>query len=81
MDAVTHMMAGVVISSAVAVKKEDQLYPLLLTGALASVICDFDGAMKPFVDYNAFRVYHRVFTHNLFVLPVLAALAALPAWI
>ena len=79
MDVVTHAMTGMLIGSVAAVKK-DNLYPLLLTGAVASVLPDLDSFIRVFGSDFFFK-YHRVFTHTLFGVPLLAVIASLPVWI
>jgi len=77
MDIVTHAMTGALVG-AIAATKRPQLYPALLTGALASALPDLDAVLH-LIDYDLFVRYHRLFTHNLFALPLIAALAAAPA--
>jgi len=79
MDVATHAMTGMLIGSAVALRK-GRLYPLLLTGAAASAIPDLDAFIR-IAGSDYFFKYHRVFTHTIFAAPLLAALASLPAWI
>lgn len=79
MDIFTHSAAGLLIG-AISVGKKDKIYPLLLTGVLASALPDLDAfiALKG-VDF--FYKWHRVFTHTVFAAPFIAALASAPAWI
>jgi len=79
MDVVTHSMAGLLIGSLAAIKT-NKVYPVLLTGALASALPDID-AFIAIGGMDFFHKYHRVFTHTVFATPFLALLATLPAWI
>jgi len=88
MDPITHPMTGVLIGAAVA-RRRRLLYPLVATGVAASFIPDIDAPILHLMDLIGvgdhaegyfFHKYHRLFTHNLYVILPLAALAAIPAW-
>lgn len=73
-------MTGIIVG-AIASAKNDRVYPAILTGAVAAGLPDADSFMKIFSSYEFFNEYHRLFTHNIFAWPLLAALAALPAYL
>jgi inner membrane protein len=80
MDGITHAMTGVLIGSAGANYKKI-LYPAILTGVLGSLLIDADSLLRWVMDMKAFWKYHRVYTHNVFAIPILALISSIPAWI
>jgi membrane-bound metal-dependent hydrolase YbcI (DUF457 family) len=79
MDLVTHSMTGLLIGSLAATRKAP-LYPVLLTGVFSAALPDLDAVLY-LIDLELYFNYHRLFTHSLFLAPLYAGLAALPAWI
>jgi membrane-bound metal-dependent hydrolase YbcI (DUF457 family) len=89
-DPITHPMAGALIGAALATRRR-LLWPMTLTAVLAAVLPDADvpvlrviyllhHAGYPHYSDLFFR-YHHVYTHSLFEAPVLAIIAAVPAWL
>jgi len=80
MDGITHTMTGLLIGTAGGNRKEI-LYAAIVTGILGSLLIDADSLLRWIVDMEAFYKYHRVYTHNIFALPIMAAISSVPAWI
>jgi inner membrane protein len=73
MDLGTHALAGMAVGAAAA--RKEPLVAALATGVIASVLPDLD-AWLYFINLPLYYTYHRLFTHPVVALPVIAGVAA-----
>ncbi|HUT53831.1 MAG TPA: metal-dependent hydrolase [bacterium] len=78
MDLVTHSMTGMFLGAAAARGGRD-LKAMLAAAVIASALPDLDAALY-LGGAGLYYHYHRLFTHTLFALPVIAAPAAWAGW-
>lgn len=81
MDAAAHILDGLAVGIGMA---HGRTHPaaVAVAGFLGAVCPDLDTVLL-FKGWDAYRAYHRVYTHTFWALPVLAALITLPvgAWV